>query len=78
MCPGDLAGDRSAHHIGLHVVRARQANVEDVVVLDDLSSSRGHSYRPHWHGVTSVISWTLLTKHGTRGAIHLAAEEQGC
>ena len=68
-----------AGYIGLHVVAALRAAGHDAVVLDDLSTGRGHLVEvPLVRG--SVHDADLLratiAEHGVRGVVHLAAKKQ--
>ena len=68
-----------AGYIGLHVVDARRAAGHAAVVLDDLSTGRGHLVDvPMVQG--SVHDGDLLratiAEHGIRGVVHLAAKKQ--
>jgi UDP-glucose 4-epimerase len=68
-----------AGYIGLHVVTALRAAGHDVVVLDDLSTGRGHLLdvplvRGDIHDGDLLRS--TLREHDVRGVVHMAAKKQ--
>jgi UDP-glucose 4-epimerase len=68
-----------AGYIGLHVVAALRAAGHEVVVLDDLSTGRGHLLdvplvRGDVHDAALLDA--TMKEHGVRGVIHLAAKKQ--
>src|SRR5687768_297288 len=68
-----------AGYIGLHVVSALRRSGHDAVVLDDLSTGRGHLVDvPLVQGSVhdSALLDTTMKQHGIRGVVHLAAKKQ--
>jgi UDP-glucose 4-epimerase len=68
-----------AGYIGLHVVAALRERGEDVVVLDDLSTGRGHLVEvPLVRGRVDDhdLLRSIIDRHGIRGVVHLAAKKQ--
>jgi UDP-glucose 4-epimerase len=68
-----------AGYIGLHVVSALRRSGHDAVVLDDLSTGRGHLVdvplvRGSVHDAELLA--TTMRQHGIRGVVHLAAKKQ--
>lgn len=67
-----------AGYIGLHVVRALQADGEDVVVLDDLSSGRAELLSaPLVRGDVgdAAVLDAVMSEHDVHGVVHLAAKK---